>query len=267
MLDFHYLKLYNAPMTQKVQIGDIVEVPTKKGLAYVQFSHYHEAPPPHMGALIRVLPGFFQARPKEFQTLADQKELYYTFIPLRAFVNRKIFLVVGHAAVPLHAKSFPLFRCPGLPHPQTGNIDQWWLWDGTKSWRVGELTDEQLDLSIQTIWNDVSLISRIEEGWTPRYAAAFVQAARLRDHTKKTPGIKGVRHFLLFKNKSNAEQARKLAENAKFDCEVIDTGSGFMLAVRQGTPLTDEYLEHVAIQLTEIASKTGGTYDAWETAL
>jgi hypothetical protein len=253
-------------MPKKVQIGDIIEIPTKKGLAYAQFSHYHE-PPPHMGAVIRVLPGFFQVRPKEFQTIVDQTELYYTFFPLRAAVNRKIFLVVGHATVPLHATKFPLFRCPGLVNPQTGGVDHWGLWDGTKSWKISELTDEQLDLSIQSIWNDVCLISRIEEGWTPRYAEAFVKIARLGDHIKKTQGVKGVRHFLLFKNRSKADQAKQLVENAKFESEVIDNGSGFTLAVRQGMPLTEEYLEHAAIQLTEIARKTGGTYDAWETAL
>src|ERR1700729_3039645 len=97
-----------ASMKKEAIIGDIIEIPTKKGLAYVQFSHYHE-PPPHMGAIIRVLPGFFQERPEEFQTLVEQKELYYTLFPLRIYVNRKVFSVVGHADVPLHAKEFPLF--------------------------------------------------------------------------------------------------------------------------------------------------------------
>jgi hypothetical protein len=35
-------------MAQKVQIGDILEVPTKKGLPYVQFSHEHELTKPVM---------------------------------------------------------------------------------------------------------------------------------------------------------------------------------------------------------------------------
>jgi hypothetical protein len=252
-------------MPKTAQIGDILEIPTKRGLAYVQFSHYHE-PPPHYGAIIRVLPGFFRERPKEFQAIADQRELYYTLFPVRAAVNRKIFSVVGHAAVPLHAKNFPLFRS-GTPDPRSGKVEQWWLWNGIKSWRIGELTDEQLDLPIKAGWNDLCLISSIEEGWTPRYAEAFVQAARLCNQVQKTPGVKGVRHFLLFKNRGMADHARQLVENAKFESEVIDNGSGFTVAVRQGAPLTDEYVEHVTVQLMEIARKTGGTYDAWETAL
>jgi hypothetical protein len=111
------------------------------------------------------------------------------------------------------------------------------------------------------------LISRIEQGWSPRNSEAFVQAARLRNQVKKTPEIKGIRHFLLFKNISMAEQGQQLVNNAGFKSEIIDHGSGFTVAVRQGEPLTDEYVENATAQLTEIAKKSGGTYDAWETEL
>ena len=59
-----------------------------------------------MGEIIRVLPGFFQERPNEFQTVADQKELYYTLFPVGGAVHRKIFSVVGrdrvHFSGPVH---------------------------------------------------------------------------------------------------------------------------------------------------------------------
>jgi len=252
-------------MAKKAQIGDILEIPTKKGLAYVQFSHYHE-PPPHYRAIIRVLPGFFSERPAQFQALADQKELYYTLFPVQGAVNRNIFSIVGHAEVPRHAKKFPLFRA-GNSDPRTGKVGQWWLWDGTKSWKIDALTDEQLDLSIKSGWNDLFLIDRIEEGWTPRNADAFMQAARLENRIQKTPEIKGIRHFLLFKNSINAEQAKRQVEDIAFNCEIIDNGHGFSLIVIQGAPLTKEYVENAAVRLTEIARKTGGIYDAWETAL
>jgi hypothetical protein len=254
-------------MASKAKIGDILEIPTRKGLAYVQFSHYHE-PAPHMGAIIRVLPGFSRERPKDLQSLADQKELYYTFFPVQAAVNRKIFQIAGHADVPKHAKNFPLFRSGNI-NPQTGTVDQWWLWDGTKSWKIGKLTDEQLDLSIESGWNDVLLVSRIEQGWTPRKAEAFIQAARLRKKVQKAPTVKGVRHFLLFKSKNAAEHAQRLANDAGFKSEIVDSGPEVkaILTVQQDAPLTEEYIEHVAVQLAEIAGKTSGTYDAWEASL
>ncbi len=64
-----------------------------------------------------------------------------------------------------------------------------------------------------------------------------------------------------------ADEAKQCLENAKFESEVIENGSGFTVAVRQGEQLTEERVEHVTTQLIKIARETGGTYDAWETAL
>lgn len=252
-------------MPRKLLIGDILEIPTKKGRAYVQFSHYHETPP-RMGAIIRALPGFFQDRPQEFQRLADQKELFYTLFPVQAAVNRKIFPVVGHATIPAHAKAFPLFRA-GNTNPHSGKVEQWWLWDGARSWKISELTDEQLDLPIKAGWNDKLLISRLEQGWKPRYAEFFVQAARLRNDIHKHPRVSAVKHFLLFETEPMAAQAKQLIEACKLKSEIIDNGSGFTLLVYQSFPLTEEYIESTTIELAKIATQAGGTYDAWEVAM
>jgi hypothetical protein len=253
-------------MNRAVNIGAIIEVPTKKGLSYVQFSHYHESPPPKMGAIIRLLPGVYAERPTEFQMLADQKELFYTLFPVQAAVSQKIFSVVGEAEVPRFAKKFPLFRS-GVINPATGKVEQWWLWDGSKSWKVGRLTDDQLDLPIKSGWNDALLISRIDQGWTPRKAEAFVQAARQRGALQKSSQITGIRHFLLFRDKAAADRAKLELDKEKFCTEVLDSGRGFTLIVQQGLPLSEEYVEHVTVRLAEVARIFGGEYDAWETQL
>jgi hypothetical protein len=97
-----------------------------------------------------------------------------------------------------------------------------------------------------------------------------MQAARLRNQIEKTQTtqvVKGITHFLLFPDRRTAEHAKQLAEDAGFEAILTDNGNGFTVKVPQGAPLKEEYVEHVTVQLSEIAQKTGGTYDAWETAL
>ena len=155
-------------MAKKIKIGTVIEIKTELGNAYAQFSQYHEAPPKY-GALLRVLPGIFRERPKNFKELVDLKESFAVFFPLQAALNKGIVQVVAQEQVPSHARAFPLFRA-GNVNPATGKVEQWWLWDGEKSWRIEKITDEQLDLPIKEICNDSALIQRIEDGWTPRKA-------------------------------------------------------------------------------------------------
>ena len=63
-------------MAKRVIVGDIIEVVTAKGLSYAQFSHRHA----RYGALLRVLPGFFDWRPSEFAELVRQPESFVTFL-------------------------------------------------------------------------------------------------------------------------------------------------------------------------------------------
>jgi len=146
----------------KPQIGAIIEIPTRKGLAYAQYTHQHD----QFGGLLRIFDEILQTRPTEFSTLIKGLVRFSTFFPLRAAVRRGIFKVVAHADVAPHNRSFPLFRA-GNADPRTKRVAVWWLWDGEKAWRVGELTSEQRSLPIKSVWNDTMLVKRIEEGWTP----------------------------------------------------------------------------------------------------
>ncbi len=61
-------------MAQKVRIGDVIEIPTAKGLVYAQFSHNHV----RYGMLLRILPGFFEARPEDLNKAVNYPE---SFVP------------------------------------------------------------------------------------------------------------------------------------------------------------------------------------------
>lgn len=147
---------------KRIKIGDVVEVPTKRGLAYFQYT----LKVPQYGALIRIFPGFYETRPMNLEELSKQKEQFVTFFPLQAAINRKIFAVVGNTEIPEFARDLPLFRTAGLSD-RSGKVTAWWLWDGKKEWKIGQLTEQQRSLPILEVWNDTLLIERIEEEWTP----------------------------------------------------------------------------------------------------
>jgi hypothetical protein len=149
----------------KVRFGDIVEIKTSKGLAYAIYTHRHTQPPKY-GALIRVFDQLYQSRPVRTDELISTPIRFSAFFPLQAAVTKGIVEVVGHVSIPKNLLPFPLFRS-GIVDPQTKRVRIWWIWDGKKSWRVGDLTSEQRKLPIRGVWNDTYLVHRIEEGWRP----------------------------------------------------------------------------------------------------
>ncbi|MHB1003549.1 MAG: hypothetical protein ACYC1B_06965 [Thermoleophilia bacterium] len=153
-------------MPIKVKFGDVIEIETRKGLAYAQYTHKHNKPPRY-GALIRVLPGFHKTRLESFADIVKQKEQFMVFVPLGAMVNRDIVKVVANEPIPEENREFPLFRAGNADTLGDGKVKVWWLWDGENEWKVGEITPEQRKLPIRSVLNDTMLIKRIEEGWTP----------------------------------------------------------------------------------------------------
>ena len=147
---------------RKVKIGDVVEIRTRQGLAYAHYTHKHKL----YGALLRVFNGIHDAPLNTYEDVVTQRPAFSVFFPLSAAVNKKIVSIVGNVAVPSEAQIFPIFR-GGTVHPSTHKVEVWWLWDGEREWRVGDLTDEQRTFPILGVWNDTLLIERIESHWTP----------------------------------------------------------------------------------------------------
>ena len=140
---------------KKASIGDIFELTTPAGLAYFQYTAQH----PMFGGLIRVLPGTYDVRPANISDLVRGRERYFIFFPVRAAAYRGLIAGVGLHEIPPHARSFPLFKA--------GRPPNWWLWDGQREWRVGELAPDQRALPTRGIWNLAMLAARIARGWTP----------------------------------------------------------------------------------------------------
>ena len=149
------------------KIGDVIEVPTSKGLAYVQYTHEYTKPP-KWGSLIRVLQGFYKKRPsmEELGEVVDLPHRFQTFCPVYRVVNIGDFDRVGNFPVPAFAQKFPIFKNMQYlfkrPPPEEAI---WYLWDGEKSWKVGKLSlEEQMKYPFKSIYNDTGLVHIIETG-------------------------------------------------------------------------------------------------------
>jgi hypothetical protein len=142
-------------------MGDLLEIETPRGYAYAQCTVRDKV----YGQLIRVLPGLFSERPTDLEAVVESQERYVAFFPVGAALSQGLVSFVGTYGVPSHAQTMPLMRARGAP-TRDGGWD-WWLTDGEKEWRVGQLLPKQKELSISEIWMHGLLVERILSDWKP----------------------------------------------------------------------------------------------------
>lgn len=150
-------------MAKRVKLGDIVEIETSKGYAYVQYTH--RIPP--YGYLIRVFNGSYDEELQELELLLKKELQFSIFFPLQSALNKNIFTVVGNIEIREELKEIPLFRMMGSYDLKTKKAHWWGFWQGGEDFgRTKTLTEEQKKLDRLGTCNDTLLISRIEKGWT-----------------------------------------------------------------------------------------------------
>ncbi|MDR3527898.1 MAG: hypothetical protein P4L57_11510, partial [Rhizomicrobium sp.] len=145
---------------KRIKIGDVIAIPTALGIAYAQYTHKH----PQFGSLLRVFERIHSELPLDLSEIPNGLLRFSTFFPLGAAVNRRIFSVVGNFPVTPSNQNFPLFR-DGVADLHTKKVCIWWLWDGTREWKVGALSEEQKRYPIRKIVNDTMLVYLIETDW------------------------------------------------------------------------------------------------------
>jgi hypothetical protein len=144
----------------KPQIGDVVEIRTNRGLAYALYTHEHE----QYGSLLRVFSRILLERPREFETFLAEQTQFDTFYPLLGAAKRGIVKIAGHVEIPANLQRFPIFRAEG-GISRDGRVLNWWLWDGVREWRIGDLSSNQKQFPIRGTVNHTLLVERIESGW------------------------------------------------------------------------------------------------------
>ena len=143
----------------KIKIGDIFEINTSKGKAYLHYVFKDET----NGDLVRILSGLYSDRPAELESLASKKESFFLFFPLSAANRKKIVEKVGYYVSDITRPKY--MRTEHYIH---GEFLGWHIIN-TDTWErelVKELSDDQKQLSPWGVWNDTLLIERLEEGWT-----------------------------------------------------------------------------------------------------
>lgn len=126
--------------------GDIVEIETPKGLAYVQLTHTHPSYPP----VVKFLKGPYEMRPDNVTVLAAESATM-AMVPLSG-VLKKLGLKhsrVGCAEIPHGERKFPIFRMP--IRGKKGEIIYWWFWDGQGLTFSTELTEQQETLPLREV--------------------------------------------------------------------------------------------------------------------
>ena len=145
---------------KKPKLGDVFEIITPKGNAYLHYIHKDKT----IGDLIRVLPGLFTERPDDFDAIASAKERYIIFFPLSAANNRKLVERVGFYP----ADEFEMPKYMRTKHFVGKEYLDWHIVD-TDTWKrqlLNSLTPEQMQFSPWGIWNDTLLIERLVDDWS-----------------------------------------------------------------------------------------------------
>lgn len=250
-------------MVGRVQVGTVVEIVTPRGLAYAQYSHRN----PLCGDLLRILPGFHDLRPDNFAIIANQPESFFVFLPLRAAIVQGKLTVVAREAIPEAARPFPLFRTRGAIEPTTGRVMDWWLWDGVREWKIGQLTPEQERLPIRSIWNVELLVERLLERWKP-YEGDENAASQGVDHREALESVpfRGLSHYLYFEGRREAEKAADRLTSEGFPSEIqpVEDKAAWLVLITDLHTQTAPEIAVLRAYLEDLATALGGHYDGWE---
>lgn len=256
------------------QIGDILEVETPVGFAYLQYTHEE----PSMGSLVRILPGLYQSRPKDVSDLVRKEEVYFTFYTLKDSLRKRYIRIISNETVPEKAKAYPKMRVSN-GQDSSGKALSWsvvradtpfTLDELRKAPRYTQLTTDLARLSVHAIWPHPLLVKRLAQGWTPedsekfRHEAAIAQAEPKDGEEPETLSRK-IRHFLYFPKKDLSQKAATDLLQHGFSFEerkAADDNSWLVLVQHSVLPETETHA--VRDYLESLAANFGGEYDGWE---
>jgi hypothetical protein len=257
-----------AASRKRARQGDIIEVKTSRGLAYAQYCAKH----PKYGDAIRVLPGFFHARPKDWRALLSQ-EGYFTFYPVGAAVSQGLVELVASLPVPAGHELPSTYRRAGWRTPE-GKVTAWLICDGAKEVLRTELTADEKRLFIAAIWNHEFLVERLVAEWRPEQEPPVHITAQTQPASPRSPQTPGsdaprrVTHYLYFPTTETGERVAAMLRARGFEVESrhgADEKNWLVLVSHMTRP--GEELQGARDTLEQLAEQHMGSYDGSQVAV
>ena len=245
-----------AASRKRARQGDIIEVKTPRGLAYAQYCGKHAK----YGDAIRVLPGFFPARPKDWEALLAQ-EGYFTFYPVGAAVSQGLVEVAASASIPTGRELPSTYRRAGWRTPE-GKVTAWRICDGPKEVLRTDLSAEEKRLFIAAIWNHEFLVERLVAEWRPDQEPS----THAEDSGSTVPPR--VTHYLYFPTARAGELVAATLKERGFEVENrpgADRKNWLVLASHTAKPAEES--QRIRDTLEQLAEQHMGTYDGTHSAL
>lgn len=249
--------------SKKPRFGDIIEITTPKGLAYLQYT----AKDALYGDLVRILPGLFQTRPSSFEKLVGGKELYFTFYPVTAPILREVLTIVSNEEIPRWAQGIPIMRKAGGRTNQ-GKVRNWWIVEGDQSFKVDTLTPEQENLSVMGIWTHPLLVHRLVEGWLPKDAGKGRPPGARQRTSRETgndePLTQRVEHYLYFSRRDTGEKAAAKIRPMNHKVEVLPADENLWVVLVHQRAEDKSEISATKDALEALAEELKGDYDGFE---
>jgi hypothetical protein len=242
---------------KRVRPGDILEVRTPRGLAYVHYTGRH----PEYGDAIRVLPGFFATRPADFMALVTRADAYFTFYPAGAAVAQGLVDIAAEHPV-AQGQVFPaVYRREGASN-RDGRVLAWLICEGTKETLVRELSEEQRLLSIASIWNHEALVHYLTREWRPEQDIGLPPAQRAPAAHKP----RHVRHYLYFATArvGQAVASQLAAQGYEVTSRESADEKNWLVLAEHHLSDAEQALGSAREALERVAREHSGQYDGYE---
>ncbi|WP_142627698.1 hypothetical protein [Rhizobium sp. P007] len=151
--------------------GDVIEIETPSGLAYVQVTHNHVVYP----EVVRVLRGLYGTPPGDLRILAELPTRFAAMFPLASAIQRGWVTgrKVAEAKVPAADQRFPTFKMP--IHDREGNLAYWWFWEGEGLRYSTDIEQTHDDCPMREVPTVATFLARLEG--RPEPSGHGVQAA------------------------------------------------------------------------------------------